>query len=212
MKEYTMRTIIYIDAFNLYNGLLKNTSYKWLNLQTLFEKVLPNSCNIIAIKYFTAKIKHTPQRSRQAVYIRALENMIPNFQKYYGYFVRRQTTMRHANPPPNTVSVIKTEEKGSDVNLSVHMLNDAWLDAYDCAVIVSNDGDMAESLKLIKQHHLGKKIIFVPPIDMSDADRRVSQKLAQYADHTRHILQSVLADSQMPDRIPATHITKPNIW
>lgn len=32
------------------------------------------------------------------------------------------------------VEVVKTEEKGSDVNLAVHLLNDAWLDVYDCAV------------------------------------------------------------------------------
>ena len=28
-----------------------------------------------------------------------------------------------------TVEVIRTEEKGSDVNLAVHLLNDGWLDA-----------------------------------------------------------------------------------
>ena len=27
--------------------------------------------------------------------------------------------------------VIKTEENGSDVNLAVHLLNDAWLNEYD---------------------------------------------------------------------------------
>ena len=42
------------------------------------------------------------------------------------------------------VEVIKTEEKGSDVNLAVHLLNDAWLDRYECAVVVSNDSDLAE--------------------------------------------------------------------
>lgn len=41
------------------------------------------------------------------------------------------------------VDIIKTEEKGSDVNLAVHLLNDGWLDAYDCAVVVSNDSDLA---------------------------------------------------------------------
>ena len=37
----------------------------------------------------------------------------------------------------------KTEEKGSAVNLAVHLLNDGWLDAYDCAVVISNDSDLA---------------------------------------------------------------------
>lgn len=48
------------------------------------------------------------------------------------------------------VNIIKTEEKGSDVNLAVHPLNDGWLDAYDCAVVVSNDSDLAEAMRLVK--------------------------------------------------------------
>lgn len=48
------------------------------------------------------------------------------------------------------VDIIKTEEKGSDVNLAVHLLNDGWLDAYDCAVVVSNDSDLAEAMRLVK--------------------------------------------------------------
>ena len=45
------------------------------------------------------------------------------------------------------------QEKGSDVNLAIHVLNDAWKDEYDCAVIVSNDSDLAESLRLIKEQN-----------------------------------------------------------
>ena len=55
-----------------------------------------------------------------------------------------------SDPPPEFTQVYKTEEKGSDVNLALHVLNDAWLDQYDCAVIVSNDSDLAESLRLVK--------------------------------------------------------------
>ena len=49
-----------------------------------------------------------------------------------------------------TEQVIKTEEKGSDGNLAVHLLNDGWLDAYDCAVVVSNDSDIAEAMRLVR--------------------------------------------------------------
>ena len=38
--------------------------------------------------------------------------------------------MESANPPP-TLEVWKKEEKGSDVNLALHVLNDAWQNAYD---------------------------------------------------------------------------------
>lgn len=37
----------------------------------------------------------------------------------------------------------RTEEKGLDVNLAAHLLNDSRLDAYDCGVLVSNDSDVS---------------------------------------------------------------------
>lgn len=37
-----------------------------------------------------------------------------------------------------TAEVIRTEENGSDVNLTVRLLNDSWLDAYDRGVVVSS--------------------------------------------------------------------------
>jgi len=49
------------------------------------------------------------------------------------------------------VKIVKTEEKGSDVNLAVHLLNDAWLNLYDCAVVISNDSDLAESCRLVSR-------------------------------------------------------------
>lgn len=48
------------------------------------------------------------------------------------------------------VDIIKTEEKGSDVNLAVHLLNDAWQNVYDCAVVLSNDSDLKEAITLIQ--------------------------------------------------------------
>ena len=57
----------------------------------------------------------------------------------------------NANPPPKKIPIYKTEEKGSDVNLALHLLNDAWLNAFDCAVIVSNDSDLAPALKMVKE-------------------------------------------------------------
>lgn len=40
--------------------------------------------------------------------------------------------------------VIKMEEKGSDVNLAVNMVNDGWKNEYDLAVLCSNDTDLIE--------------------------------------------------------------------
>ena len=45
--------------------------------------------------------------------------------------------------PQRMTEIVKTVEKGSDVNLAVHLLNDGWLDANDCAGVVTNDSDIA---------------------------------------------------------------------
>ena len=62
------------------------------------------------------------------------------------------------------VHVIKTEEKGSDVNIAVHLVNDAWLDKYDCAVVVSNDSDLAESLRIVREERK-KAVGLLTPVE-----------------------------------------------
>jgi len=43
-----MRTSIYIDGFNLYYGAVKDTPYKWLNLDML--------CRLLLAQYHTMSI------------------------------------------------------------------------------------------------------------------------------------------------------------
>jgi len=82
-----MRTIVYIDGFNLYYSRLRHTPYKWLDIKVLFEKYIchqqdPNS-NLVAIKYFTSNVKakfasHGQESMiSQNRYIRALQSKYP---------------------------------------------------------------------------------------------------------------------------------------
>ena len=145
------RTYVYIDGFNLYYRGVKNTPYKWLDLKKLCQRILAKNHKIEKIKYFTAIVsgKTDPQKPlRQQTYIRALEKYIPEIVVYYGHFLTHSAWAVLADPlkEKRKVKILKTEEKGSDVNLAVHLLNDAWLDKYDCAVVVSNDSDLAEAI------------------------------------------------------------------
>lgn len=70
-----------------------------------------------------------------------------------------------ANPPkrgPRTVEVVRTEEKGSDVNLATHLLLDAF--KHDCttAVVISNDSDLKLPIE-IAQTELGIRVGVVNP-------------------------------------------------
>lgn len=206
-----MRTAIYIDGFNLYYGCLKDSHFKWLDLKALFTHILKPHHQITAINYFTARVRQIPDNisapQKQQAYIRALETYIPEMNVHYGHFLQNTVRMAKASPPPKTVEVIKTEEKGSDVNFSVHLLNDAWLNNFDCGVVVSNDSDMAEAMHLIRQHHPKKILGLITP-----GGQKTSHQLKKYAHFVKTIRKRNLKSSQLPNPIPNTKIRKPADW
>ena len=212
MGQVSMRTFVYVDGFNLYYRALKGTPWKWLDLPALFVKVLQPHHDILTVKYFTARVSGTPtdqsKPQRQDVYLRALQRYRPEVEVYFGHFLSHKVRVPLAQPVGgrSTVEVIRTEEKGSDVNLAVHLLNDGWLDAYDCAVVVSNDSDIAEAMRLVRQQH-GKRIGLVTP-----GTGRPSQQLKKHADFARHIRPNGLRHSQLPNPIPGTNVRKPTGW
>ena len=206
------RTIVYIDGFNFFYGAIRGTPWKWLDPVALFERVLGEQNEVVKVKYFTARVQPSPGDpnvdARQNAYLRALHAHCPRLELHYGHFLRHRVSMEHANPPPPSVAVWKNEEKGSDVNLALNVLNDAWRDAYDCAVVVSNDSDLAEALRLVKaQHH--KIIGLVTP---GTPVRKTSRQLRQHADFVRPVRTWMLQSSQLPDTIPGTVIHKPAGW
>lgn len=148
-----MATIVYIDGFNFYYGAVKDTKYKWVDFETLCRRLLPAD-DVVKIRYFTARIKSRPsdpqQAVRQATYLRALATN-PLVQLHFGHYVERTVRMPLAHPQsngPRTVEVLKTEEKGSDVNLASYLLLDAFKARCETAVVISNDSDLAEPIRL----------------------------------------------------------------
>lgn len=111
-----------------------------------------------------------------------------------------------------TIEVIKAEEKGSDVALAVHALNDAHNDEYDTAVVISNDTDLAPSLSIIR-HQIGKQVgILFPTCRRSG--RFPSQGLKDECDFYREIRQWALIQSQFPDVLidDIGELHKPDTW
>ena len=81
----------------------------------------------------------------------SITKYIPQLRIKLGLFQQRKVMMPRADNEEKFVYVIRTEEKGTDVNLAVNLLNDMWLDKYDCAVIISNDSDLAEAMCLVRK-------------------------------------------------------------
>jgi hypothetical protein len=134
-------TNIYIDGFNLYYGALKGTAYKWLNPLDLCRVALKKYHVFHRLRYFTAKVlprPHDPgQPLRQSLYLRALQTL-PNVSIHLGHFLVHNIRMPLTSNPAHKVEVVKVEEKGSDVNLATHLLNDAHMGDFACAVVISS--------------------------------------------------------------------------
>jgi uncharacterized LabA/DUF88 family protein len=205
------RTVVYIDGFNLYYRAVKNTKLKWLDLKKLSKNILSKDHKIEKIKYFTANVsgRDDPQAPlRQQIYLRALEAHIPEFSIHYGQFMSHKVWARLANPTPKaqSIQIIKTEEKGSDVNLAVHLVNDAWMDLYDYALVISNDSDLAEAIRLVREHHPKVIGVAIPHRCFP------SKELIDTANFRKRIREGVLKVSQLPNPIPGTKIHKPDSW
>ena len=218
-----MATNVYIDGFNLYYGALRRTPYKWLDLANLSQRLFPTHV-INRIRYFTARVSALPHdqqvAARQDVYLRALRT-IPAITIHEGFFLSHATlapqyplAYRPENLPPSrppqAVQVLKTEEKGSDVNLATHLLLDAFRDDFDEAVVMSNDSDLAEPIRVVV-NELGKRVTVVNP----HFRRAPTRKLLQVASSTlRQINRSALGNSQFPSPMidASGSFTKPAGW
>ena len=207
-----VETNVYVDGFNLYYGCVKGTPYRWLNLSKLCTLLLPGH-SINRIRYFTAKVIPTsadPQQlNGQLTYIRALKT-IPNLSVHYGQFLTHTVRRPAATPGqqgPNMVEVLETREKGSDVNLAAHLLIDGFKNDCEMAVIISNDSDLVETIRLAKSE-LGFEVGILHP-----HRRRVSE-LSQVAKFYRPIREGVLRVSQFPPTLEDARgtITKPKTW
>jgi hypothetical protein len=204
---------IYVDGLNLYYGCLKGTAYKWLDLNALFETLLPNH-DIKRIRYFTARISARPDNpgtaQRQDAYIRALRTL-PNVSIFLGKFLVSTQRMPLANPKPGskTVEVIKTEEKGSDVNIATYLLIDAFHRDSDVAVVVSNDSDLCEPIRIVKDEFKVPVGLLIPHSRTSEALRRLKPTFL------KKIRGGPLSACQFPNPVIDSRgrkITKPPGW
>jgi NYN domain len=205
---------VYVDGFNLYYGCLKGTSYKWLDLETLCALLLPGY-DVKRIRYFTARISGRPERpdspTRQDTYLRALASRA-TVTIHYGKFLRSTVRMPLAAPQPGgskTVEVIKTEEKGSDVNLATYLLLDAFRNDSNVAVVISNDSDLCEPIRIVQDEFKVPVGLLIPHRRPSEALRRLKPAFV------KQIRRGPLSASQFPDKLTGPGgrtISKPLAW
>lgn len=227
-----MRTIVYVDGYNLYYGRLSGTPYKWLDLPELFRQMLEAqdpASTLVQVKFFTALALANFSRlgnistTAQKHYHRALETKYPDGfvsivlgkhhagEDHLPLYVERQKPDKD-----QTAHVWKLVEKKTDVNLAMAMYRDASKGLVDHLVLCSNDSDAEPVLEAIREDFPDLKIGLVTPRRPRDDVRIVSTSLARHADWTRnHINDDELANTQLTKNVVAPSgkvFKKPPHW
>lgn len=235
-----MPTGIYIDGLNLYYGALRNTPYKWLDIERFCQVLLPQD-QIKKIRYFTAPIylrQDANTRSRQSVYLRALRTT-PAVDVHLGHFISSEKwraiaendqkpselfqpmfrpaslfrliwadTRNRRKGSANLAKVVIEQEKGTDVNLAAHLINDCARNVINRALIISNDSDLSGAIQIART--------FVDDIGIINPHRhRTSSHLKKSAKFEIHLRESALIRSQFPQTITdqnGKQISRPRVW
>lgn len=156
-----VRVSAFVDGFNLYHALsaLKADHLKWLDLNSLCKEFAPSpQYQISDIYYFTAFATWRPdpfRRHRQyvkAMQARGVTVVLGRFkEKDSGCLQCGSTWTRH-------------EEKETDVNLAIYLLDKAYTNTFDRALVVSADSDLAPAIKMVKSRFPQKQIRVLTPV------------------------------------------------
>src|SRR6266542_3008729 len=207
--------------------MIRGKPYRWLNLLEVCRKLLPRDA-IERVKYFTARVDarvgDPDQPLRQMRYWRALRTL-GSVEIILGHFLTAPKTMPELASAerinalatqgvdvrgmrPTMVRVLRSEEKGTDVNLAAHLVHDAHRDRFEAAAVISNDSDLKEAVRIVRRE-VGKIVgVFTPHRD------RHSVQLKKTASFFRGIPVEVLRASLFPDELtdPKGAFRKPIGW
>ena len=212
------RVMAFVDGFNLYHALdwfdrgvneddkMRFQKYKWLCLTSLVRKfILSKSEELVGVRYFTT-YPHWDLAKQD------------RHRKYVMAQIAQGVTVEFGDFKPKTVKCKGTcktvfnvwEEKQTDVNIAVRMLEFAAANAYDKLILVSGDSDQVPALKLIRKLHSEKIIASLIPIG------RGANEIYQVCKLNYTMTEQHLKDCQLPDTVRwdkvGIDIAKPASW
>lgn len=211
-QDNTRRAIVYVDGLNLYYGALKDTPYKWLDLEQLCRRLLPGYA-IIGIKYFTSMVLglhgDADALQRQKLYLRALRTL-DLLSIYYGQMKQFKRKRRLVTPSKKSKKwelVYNPEEKQTDVSLAIHLVKDAVQGLCNTAVLITNDSDFSPAIEMVEES-TETDVMLVNP------DRRGGRNRDLKASEYRQIRKNALANSQFATRMfdKNGEFHKPRSW
>jgi uncharacterized LabA/DUF88 family protein len=199
------RVAAYIDGFNLYFGIRKEgRRYLWLDLEALARSLLKPRQQLVAVRYFTARVRNDPAAEQhQETYLKALEAHSGMLDIRQGRFQQKSKTCYSCR-----ASWLEYEEKETDVSLAVSLLEDGVNGLYDTALLVSADSDMTPAVRALKRLAPGVAVVAAMP------PNRNSAGLAAVCDAAMPIGIAKVRQAQLPKSVmDGPHpLTRPEHW
>ena len=195
MRRVAQRVAVYIDGLNLYYGLKSKgwRRYYWLDVQRLSESLMRSYQGLQFVRYFTAELLPDggadARLERQNAYLQALTTL-PKVDIQYGFHSAKTITCPHCGAAIRTY-----EEKMTDVNIAVALLEDANNNLYDAAILISADSDLTRPIEIVRQKYPDKWIIAAFP------PNRRSSHLNAAANESFTLGRKRIAQSQLPDPV-----------
>ena len=185
------RVVTYIDGLNLYYGIRSRgwKRYQWIDPWVLSTNLLKPGQRLDAVHYFVSKFLPEGGKADEAIqqneYLEALE-AIGGLQVHYGYHQVVRRDCSECGAFHNAY-----EEKGTDVNIAVRMVRDDADDAFDVAILISGDGDLAGPVRDIRARHPEKQVVAAFP------RKRKSENISSAATAHFVIGRKLIRDSQL---------------
>lgn len=161
----------YVGGFNFYYGLKQMKQidvnwqrYYWIDVVKLFEQFLGLEQELNKVIYFTASPLDPDKNSRQSAFLNANAILNPNrFEVVRGKYINKTIKCPHCH-----LAINRPEEKKTDVNLSVRMIEDCVKDKTDVVVLVSADTDLIPPIDFILNNFPTKRVkVYFPPANHS---------------------------------------------
>ncbi len=153
------RISVYIDRANFYGGLT-TINPRYSDTKFDFKKYITHIIGnriLVSVKYYNASLKQqiNPDifKKQQKLFAR-----LKSYNKFEVILCKRQKRVDSKGQDYFTI-------KGDDIHLAIDMLNDAFENKYDIAILLSGDGDFAPLVRMVRtrgkkveNHHFAKNI------------------------------------------------------
>lgn len=188
------RLLIYVDAYNLYHAMRDESwpNYlKWSSYARLGQ-LFAQGEETVEVKVFTALANHFPgSLNRQRLWIAAQQ--AEGCQVILGNFKKKNRSCKSCG-----TTWVGHEEKETDVNLAIHLINDSWRHPHSRQLVLTNDTDIRPALVMLRQAN-AERAIGVSAIG------RIHPTLDQIATFRRVIKMGFMRQALMPAEIQGAH-------